>query len=293
MADAAPAPERVTVHRAEPAGGVAGLGHDLRTLAADAAGGRYLAWRLFRRDLSAEYDRAWFGWLWNFADPLVLAAVFVFLRRGDAVSALDAQVPYPVWVVLGMLTLQAFLNALNQPLVLLKKSRAMRNQVRVPAATLVLSQLLRQGFDAAFALPIMAAVIFAYGEWTAGGLVAAALCYAALVVAGFALGVLLAPLNAVFLDVSKAVRAANRPLLFLCPTFWYAAAGAHGGPLGLLTALNPLAWGMNRLRLAAVGEYAAGSALAAAAGALGIATLALAVATLLLHRMLPVLAARE
>lgn len=271
--------------------GLAGaLIRDLRRLAADARDSRYLGWRLFRRDLSAEFDRARLGWLWNFVDPLVLAAVFVVLRQSNAVAGTGVDVPYPVWVVLGMLSLQAFLNALTRPLKMLDQSRALRMQVPVKPAALLLAQLFRRGFDAAFFVPVMLAVVLWSGQWTAGGVIVSGALYGLIVAAGFALGVALVPLNAVFDDVAKAVGAMHRPLLFLCPTFWYFAPGES--VLGAVSAWNPLATLMNRMRFAASGVDGAGAAIVEAlpAGA-GVALLA-AAAALVFHRTLPVLNAR-
>ena len=263
------------------------LARDARALARDARASRYLGWRLFRRDLSAEFDRARLGWLWNFADPLVLAAVFVLLRRGEAVAGTGVGVPYSVWVVLGMLSLQAFLNALTRPLKMLDQSRALRMQVPVKPAALLTAQLLRRGFDAAFFVPVMLAVLLWCGLWTAAGLLLGAALYGLIVAAGFALGVALVPLNAVFDDVAKAVGSLNRPLLFLCPTFWYFAPGE--GVLGTLSAWNPLATLMNQLRFAATGLHApAAVALEALPAAAGVAAL-LAAAALAFHRTLPVI----
>ena len=267
------------------------LARDARALARDARASRYLGWRLFRRDLSAEFDRARLGWLWNFADPLILAVVFVFLRGSGAVGlppGLD--VPYPVWVVMGMLSLQAFLNALTRPLKLIDQSRALRAQVPVKPAALLLAQLLRRGFDAAFFVPVMAAVLLWTGRWTAAGAAVAIGIYALIVAAGFGLGVALVPLNAVFEDVSKAVQAANRPLLFLCPTFWYLAADAN--TLGALSAWNPLATLMNQMRLAAAGAVPAGEALVAVLPVAAAVAVGVPAAALLLHRTMPVLNAR-
>ncbi len=266
------------------------LAGDARRLGRDLWTRRYLGWRLFRRDLAADYSRARFGWLWNFADPLVLAAVFVFLRSGEALGPTGLEVPYPVWVVLGMLSLQAFLNALNKPLQMVKQSHGLRAQVPVAPAALLLAQALRRGFDALFFLPVMAAVLLWTGVWSAAGSVAGAVLYAVIVASGLAIGVALVPLNAVFEDVGKAVQALNRPLLFLCPTFWFKAPGE--GRLGTLSQWNPLALLMNEMRQAAAGVRPPGEALAAAVLPALAVLAVLAVASLVFHRVLPVLTAR-
>lgn len=281
--------ERV-VHRPHGEAGLRGLASDAQALLTDGWAGRFLAWRLFRRDLKAEFLHSKLGWWWNFADPLVLAAVFIFLRGEKVIGGLPLPVPYPVWVVLGMLGLQAFLNAWVQPLRLLGRSRPLQHQVRVTPATLLLSQGLRIAFDAAFYLPVMALTLLWAGEVDVAGALVAAWFYLLLVAFGCGLGVLLAPLNAVAEDVGKAVRSINRPLLFLCPTFWYLAPDE--GTLGRLNQLNPVARLMDPMRIAAVGRVGE-PGIASAGWVGGLAVLALlVVAVLVFHRTVPVIVSR-
>ncbi|BAM02583.1 ABC transporter permease [Phycisphaera mikurensis] len=285
-----PPPSPLRVHRAGGRRGWGGLWADAQAIAREGRDGRFLAWRLFRRDLKAEFLRSKLGWWWNLADPLILAAVFVFLRGERVLSGLPLPIPYPVWVVLGMLSLQAFLNAWTQPLRLLGRSRPLQQQVPVTPATLLLSQALRIGFDAAFYLPVMGLTLWWTGTLNLPGVLAAAWLYALLVALGCGLGVLMAPLNAAAEDVGKAVRSLNRPLLFLCPTFWYLTPGE--GTLGRLNALNPIGRLMDAMRIAAVGRLdAPGVAAAAAGGTVAIAAL-LAAAALCFHRTVPVIVSR-
>lgn len=275
---------------AERSAAAPGPGADLARLWADAREGRFLAWRLFRRDLSADFAQARLGWLWNFADPLALAAVFLWLRGERVIGGLPLPVPYAVWVVWGMLSLQAFLQALTRPLAVIDQTAAMRSRVRVSPAALVGAQALRQGFDALFYVPVMVAVLLACGLWSAVGALVGLGMYACLVAAGLALGFALAPFDAVYADIGRAVKAANRPLLFVCPTFWFATS--QDGWLGWFSAWNPIAETMNAMRLAATGVTPWGEALASM-GILAVATSALGLGCVLVfHRTLPVLEAK-
>jgi lipopolysaccharide transport system permease protein len=237
----------VVVYTPEPQ--IRDLGTVLRNMLRGARDSRYLAVRLFRRDVRSEFKDAALGYLWNFADPIVLALVFIFLRRGGYITADGLDMPYPVFVVYGMLLLQAFLRALSNPLTLLNRHHALISSTKVAPEALLTSQLLRLGFDGLFFIPIMLGVGIAFGAFNVTGILLFLLLYPAIILMGFAISVVVIPVSAIYSDLRKLVETMNRPLLFLCPTFYYAGSETV---LGTINAYNPIAIMMNNLRLLAV-----------------------------------------
>src|SRR5687768_9350454 len=69
---------------------------------------RPMAFSIFRRDLLAEYAKARFGMLWDFVEPIVIAVVFMFLRSGGVIKYEHHAVPYPIFVIYGVLLWQTF-----------------------------------------------------------------------------------------------------------------------------------------------------------------------------------------
>ena len=55
-------------------------GRLLRALLRDLLAARELAWRLFVRDLSANYRQTYLGYIWAFLPPLLASATFIFLQ---------------------------------------------------------------------------------------------------------------------------------------------------------------------------------------------------------------------
>ena len=59
------------------------LGHPVvlvRSIARDLLAARELAWRLFVRDLSAQYRQTFLGYIWVFLPPLAASLTFIFLN---------------------------------------------------------------------------------------------------------------------------------------------------------------------------------------------------------------------
>ncbi len=215
--------------------------------------GRYLAWRLFRRDLTSEFAGTGFGWLWNFADPLVLAGVFMVLRGGNVIGIEHIGMPFAVYVVFGLSLLQAFTEGLTQPLKVLGKSRQLLTQVQVPPEALLLATMLRLIFDSLCYVPVLLIMSVLMDAWSVAGFATFVLLLPCMSLLGMAISIPLIPLNAIYQDIGRFLGTLNRPLIFLCPTFY--RPGQDAGIMATINDWNPIAILMNQLRSLAVNGH--------------------------------------
>jgi lipopolysaccharide transport system permease protein len=262
------------------------VGQVLREMAAGAWQGRFLAYRLFRRDLKAEFADSALGYLWNFVNPLVLALLFIFMKSGGILQTEAIEMPYGVYVVCGMLLFQSFIQSLNLPLTLLKRSGNLLNTAKVPPEALIGSTVIRLVFDSLFYIPIIVGVCLLMDEFTWAGMVYLIVLYPAILLLGCSIGLLLAPFNVVYNDFQKFVQNLTRPLLFICPTFYRSFDGLPW--LNAVTQYNPIAIAMDNIRLMTVQQqWMNAEAFWLMAGvSLGVFLLA----SVLLHVSLPLLA---
>ena len=208
--------------------------------------GRHLAFRLFLRDVKAEFGQSFLGAFWSFVDPIVLALLFVLLRRRGVLEQPEGTMPFGVYVVFGTLILQAFMNSLRRPLSLLRRSRALITQVAVPPESLLLAELYRSALDACFYVPVLLGTALLTGTWHPAGLVGFVALYPLVFLFGSMLAIPLVPLNAIYNDIERFIGNLSRPLLFLCPTFYWPEAI---GPWWVqINAWNPIAVLMMNLR---------------------------------------------
>lgn len=94
------------------------LGHPAKlvsTIARDIWAGRELAWRLFIRDLSAQYRQTFLGYIWAFLPPLVASMTFIFLNSQGIVQITGTGIPYPAFAMMGTLLWQVFVDAIMSP----------------------------------------------------------------------------------------------------------------------------------------------------------------------------------
>ena len=212
--------------------------------------GRFLAWRLFRRDLKGEFTGSFFGYAWNFADPIILAGVFIVLRSGGLINDEAIGMSYALYVLFGMSLLQIFLNALAAPLEMISASRSMLIQIKVAPESILISTGLRQLFDAACYVPILGITSLALGSFDLIGFLIFIAAVPSMCLLGMSIGLVLAPLNEIYNDFRKLIVNLARPLIFICPTFY--RPGPNMEWLGIVNDWNPIAILMNNLRLVAV-----------------------------------------
>jgi lipopolysaccharide transport system permease protein len=114
----------------------------VREMIQDLLGSRELAWRLFVRGTPAAlYRQLFLGYLWAFLPPIVTTLTFIFLNSQSILSVEKTSVPYPAFVMIGMLLWQVFFDSLNSPLKAVTNSKAMLAKIHFPREALVLSGL--------------------------------------------------------------------------------------------------------------------------------------------------------
>ncbi len=210
--------------------------------------GRYLAYRLFLREVKADYAQSRFGLLWDFIEPIVLAAIFVVLQRGNVISTGEINMPFPVFVVFGLMLWQTFSEAITLPLGVMQRSKTLLTQIKVPPEALLLSIVFKIMFNSFFRILVMFVLGWLFDALSWVGFAKFLLLYPSVILLGMAFGVFLAPFNIVYGDVGRAVNIALRPLLYASPVIFYAP---NIVPLAYFYKINPIAIVLFNLRLMA------------------------------------------
>ncbi len=182
--------------------------------------GRTLAFRLFVRDIKSEFKATALGQIWNFMDPIVYSVIFIILSNGQIISTDSIEIPYPVYVVVGMMLFQTFSQALLYPFGIFQRSKPLLQEVNIPIESLWMSLLLRQGFDSIFRIAVMLILLGFYGLVSLKGIALFLIVIPITILSGVSIGLLFAPLNGIYDDFSKLAHILMRPLMFITPTFF-------------------------------------------------------------------------
>ena len=203
----------------------------------DAREARTLAWRLFVRDISAQYRQTAFGYLWAALPTVFTALVWVVLQSVGLINVHTGEVPYIAFVLAGTVFWQLFVDALNAPLKMLSQNRSMLNRVNFPTEAIFASGVAQVLFSFAIKLVVLGIVLAVVGapvKWTAPAILLPGF---ALLVAGLCLGLLLAPAGMLYQDIQQGINVIIAPVMFLTPVLYSVATA---GVLAKYVRYNPL-----------------------------------------------------
>ena len=217
----------------------------LRSMGSGLVQSRYAAYRIFVKDVRAEYAKSMFGMTWDFVDPLVLGLIFYFLMQARVIDPGVISIPYAVFVIYGMLLYQTFTDSVLLPLNVITRSRGMLTHLNLSPEALLLSALYRILFNSVFRILVMLGFSLAMRSFSPIGFVKFLLLYPSIILAGMAFGVLLSPFNTIYTDVGRVTRIILNPLRYASPVLYTIPKVA---PFTFIYAVNPIAIILSDLR---------------------------------------------
>jgi lipopolysaccharide transport system permease protein len=235
----APAPETqvLPVHIYTPESALRHPGRLFGEMFRDLWASRELAWRLFVRDTSARYRQSMLGYVWAFLPPIASTVTFVLLNRSGVFSAGDPRLPYPLFVMIGMLLWQVFADAIVSPNKAVVGARAMLGKINFPREAILLAGVLEVLFNFAIRLLLLVPVYTYYRIPLPVTAPLALLGVVAILSLGFMLGVLLTPVGILYTDVGQALTIGLTFWMLFTPVVY---SPPTKGVLAAISRLNPV-----------------------------------------------------
>ncbi len=208
-----------------------------REMLEDLLASRGLAWRLFVRNFSAQYRQTILGYLWAFLPPLFSMAIWVFLNSQKVINVRDPGMPYPLFVLVGTVLWQTFVDALNSPLKQVSESKSMLAKINFPREALILAGLLEVLFNFAIRVLLLVGIFFWYRVTPPSSVLLVPLGAMMLVMLGLMVGILMTPLGILYTDISRGIVIFTQFWFFLTPVIY---PMPESGFAVLLAKLNPV-----------------------------------------------------
>lgn len=198
---------------------------------------RGLSVRLFTRNLTALYKQTILGLFWIFLPPLANTAMWIFINSISGASlekglgGTYAGVPYPAFVLTGMVFWQAFIEAFQKPMNVVQSNRNMFSKVKFPIESLMFVGVLEVIFNSLIRMLMLIPVLIACNLLLGGEIAFQLTLPLALVgllgtvLLAAALGLLIMPFGALFHDIGKGV------LVFV--PFWMILTPVVYAPFGM------------------------------------------------------------
>jgi lipopolysaccharide transport system permease protein len=209
-------------------------------MARDLLASRELAWRLFIRDISAQYRQSILGYLWVFIPPLVASLPFIYLNAQGIVSIGETPIPYAAYAIIGTIIWQVFVDALNAPLRTVMLAKPVLARINLPREAILLSALAQVVLGFLVRLVLLIGVL----AWFRVVPPATALLFPvgifSLILVGFVVGLLLTPLGILYNDVQQTLPIATTFLMLLTPVVYPVPRSGFAASVAAFNPLTPL-----------------------------------------------------
>jgi lipopolysaccharide transport system permease protein len=212
----------------------------VRDMIADLWVSRELAWRLFVRDLSAQYRTSLLGYVWVFLPPLVASVPFVYLNSAGVIRMGTTPIPYAAYAMVGAIIWQTFVDALNSPLRSVNAARSMLTRINFPREAILLSGLMQVGFAFVVRLALVIAVFAAFALKPAATSPLFLIGMISIALTGFMIGLVLTPLGVLYGDVQHSLPIASTFLMLITPVLYPVPSSGLGATVVAFNPLTPL-----------------------------------------------------
>ena len=221
----------------------------------DLLAARELAWRLLVRNLSAQFRQSYLGYAWAFLPPLFTTAIWVFLSSQNILNVGDTGMPYTVYVLVGTVLWQTFVEALNGPLQTVNESRSMLIRINFPREALFMTAIGLALFNFAIRVLILIPLFWWFGIAPQAGMFLAILGVLSLILLGASIGLALTPLGMLYQDVGRVITIGTQALFFLTPIIYPTPKATFAATLIQFNPVTPLLQQTRAWLISGQGEY--------------------------------------
>ncbi len=212
-------------------------GQLFRSMWHDIRASRELAWRLFIRDISAQYRQSLLGVVWAFVPPIITSIIFIILQSRKVVNFGETDIPYPVYVLIGTILWQLFVESLNAPLKSVVMAKPMLAKINFPREALIVSAIYTVLFNLLIKLVVVGIILVIFQVSLTWMILFAPVAMLLLMLLGIAVGLLLTPLGVLYTDISTSLPIAVQLFFFVTPVVY---PPPQSFPFSLLATLNPV-----------------------------------------------------
>jgi homopolymeric O-antigen transport system permease protein len=215
---------------------------------------REILYMLVLRDLKARSKQAYLGYLWILIQPLLLTGVFSFLIQQVLGRTDLSDVPYPVFLMAGVIPWQFFANSLNESAESLVKNVDLVRQVYFPREILAVYPVVARLVDVAVGCVALGVFMLVLHVPVSAWVVLVPLILLEEMLFAAACGMLLSAANVAWRDVSRGLPLLLFLMLYAVPVL-YAPDRVPAGIRPIYN-LNPMAHLVDAFRAAVLGTHA-------------------------------------
>ena len=235
-----PLEERLRVRVITPHSGLDAFREAIDSLRGNFSQARQLSWRFFVRDTRADHRQSLLGYFWLVFPALANTLVWVFLNHQRVIQIDTGNVPYPLFVLSGVILWTAFNASLMAMLNVVGSARAFLGKVNFPNEALVYSALIKALLDGMLAGLMLIPAMFLFADHFRAEVLLFPIALLTSIAAGSALGLLILPVGALYNDISRGIQLILRFAFFLAPVIFVLPEGGMARTIMLLNPATPI-----------------------------------------------------
>ena len=191
--------------------------------------GRELAYRFASRTIKGRYRESFLGLFWALFSPLVSAVVWIFLKDSSVIELPESHLPYPLFVIIGMMLWRSFLDSFQSPLTSITQVKNTLAKLNFNRVSLILSGLYVVIFNLLLKVFLIILLLWYYEIPIGYAMLMAPISIIFFMLLGFSLGTLLLPFSMMIADVQKIITLIVSVWMFITPViFPYNTEGVFG-----------------------------------------------------------------
>jgi len=179
------------------------------------------------RQIHVQYKQAALGIGWALLSPLMSTLVFTFVF-GKLAAIPSEGLPYPLFVLSGLITWQYFARAITAGSVSILVNAPIITKVYFPRMILPLSAVLAGLVDYGVNLVVLVLLMLFYGRAPGVEMLLLPVFVVLATLLGFALSLWLSALNALYRDIGFTIPLVLQAWMFLCPVIYPTGLVPHG-----------------------------------------------------------------
>lgn len=184
--------------------------------------GRFVARELLVTRLAEHHRQNYLGWFSLLLPVIATAAWATLVRHAKVINVPEVtdDMPYAAFVLLSMILWQTFVEAISAPLEALNEQLPSLAHANFPVEAVTLSRLGLVLVNLAIKLVLFAAAVVYFGLHIKATVLLAPVAALMLILFGLGLGLILAPFNVFYRDVSAALQPLTTFWLFVTPVLF-------------------------------------------------------------------------
>ena len=176
-----------------------------------------IAWNLFKKSIVSQYRQTFFGYISAFFPLLFITLTFVFIKSQGIISYGEAEFPYVVFMITGVVLWQLFTDSMNLPASYVNKCKFVIKKIMMPREALIIAAVYECIFNFLIRAIFVLVIFYIYGVNFNINMLFSIFGVVALMLFGLMIGVYTVPLSILYKDIAKSLLLINSAWFILTP----------------------------------------------------------------------------